>query len=91
MFKYANIFILLLLLVFVSCGNLDKVDNRSPLEVVLASEKPNIKRVMDSLQNHALQIKFTQIERKNGNISFKDFDFQVDPNSYFYPARTVQI
>jgi beta-lactamase class A len=90
MFKYANIFILLLLLVFVSCENLDKVDNRSPLEVVLASEKPNIKRVMDSLQNHALQIKFTQIERKNGNISFKDFDFQVDSSRYFYPASTVK-
>lgn len=79
-----------LLAIFISCGSQEKIDTRNPLEIILASQNPNIARVMDSIQQHAIQIKFTQINRKDGKISFQDYDFQVDSTRYFYPASTVK-
>ncbi|TMM53367.1 serine hydrolase [Maribacter algarum] len=85
--RYITITLLALL---ISCDSQEKVDIRGPLETVLASQNPNIKRVMDSVHQYAVQIKFSQIDRKNGGISFKDYDFQVDSSRYFYPASTVK-
>jgi hypothetical protein len=68
-------------------GNFDTTD---PLAMVLASENPKIKRVMDSIDQYEVQIRFTQIDRTNDTIKFKDYDFQVDANKYFYPASTVK-
>ena len=45
---------------------------------------------MDQLDEHEVQIRFTRIDRKNDSIVFKDYDFQVDKNHYFYPASTVK-
>ena len=45
---------------------------------------------MDSLAQHEVQIRFTQIDRKGNDIVFTDFDFQVDEGRYFYPASTVK-
>ncbi len=83
--------VLALLSLCISCENQEKVDTRNPLEIVLASQHPNIKRVIDSLQQHAIQIKFTQINRNDGKVSFQDYDFQVDSMRYFYPASTVKL
>ncbi|WP_076547856.1 serine hydrolase [Maribacter ulvicola] len=60
------------------------------LEVALSSSDPRIKRVMDSLENHQVQIKYTQINRRNDSIIFTDYDFQVNDSMYFYPASTVK-
>lgn len=76
--------------IIISCGTQEKIESGNPLEIVLATNIPNIKRVMDSLQLHAVQIRFTQIERENGKASFKEYDFQVDSTRYFYPASTVK-
>ncbi len=62
----------------------------NPLEKVLASQNPNIKQVMDSLASHEVQIRYTQIERKEDTVIFTDYDFQVDADAYFYPASTVK-
>lgn len=91
MFNHRNIISIIFLSIIISCGSQEKVDTRNPLEVVLSSQNLNLKRVMDSLQQYAVQIKFTQIERENGKISFKDYDFQVDSTRYFYPASTVKL
>ena len=72
-----------------SCGT-KELANVNPLEQVLASEHPKIKKVMDNLDIHALQIKYTHIQRNGAAISFEDFDFQVDETLYFYPASTVK-
>ncbi len=72
----------------VSCEKTNKATN--PLAHVLASENIKIKRVIDSLDQYEVQIKFTQINRDNDSIIFKDYDFQVDDNNYFYPASTVK-
>ncbi len=63
---------------------------KNPLESVLASKNPNIKRVMDSVDQYEVQIRYTQIDRKGDSVNFTDYDFQVDENNYFYPASTVK-
>ncbi|WP_317169052.1 serine hydrolase [Poritiphilus flavus] len=45
---------------------------------------------MDSVENYEVQIRYTQIDRRNDSILFSDFDFQVDKDRYFYPASTVK-
>src|SRR5680860_1806644 len=61
-----------------------------PLKNVLASQNPKIKRVMDSVAQYELQIRYTQIDRKKDSVIFRDYDFQVDADAYFYPASTVK-
>lgn len=73
---------------FISCQS--EITPDKPLEIALQSENINIKRVMDSLSNYPLQIKFSRVERKDGAVSFKDYDFKVDATRYFYPASTVK-
>ncbi|WP_127018449.1 serine hydrolase [Flagellimonas beolgyonensis] len=77
----------LLLLLVTSCGSTIAKD---PLEQVLASQDPKIKRVMDNLKAHEVQIRYTQIDRNKEGISFTDYDFQVNKNHYFYPASTAK-
>ena len=86
--KHITILILLALLIF-SCGT-KETSSENPIAIILASDSPNLKRVMSNLEKHALQIKFTQIERKNEQTYFKDYNFQVDSANYFYPASTVK-
>jgi hypothetical protein len=74
--------------IFVSCKTEQPPGN--PLEKVLASTNPKIKRVMDSLDRYEVQIRYTQIDRRNDSILFTDYDFQVNSNNYFYPASTVK-
>ena len=71
----------------ISCSG---VTYKDPLEKALASKNPLIKKVMDNLEVHEVQIRYTQIDRRNDSIIFTDFDFQVDSNTYFYPASTAK-
>ncbi|WP_242528097.1 serine hydrolase [Allomuricauda sp. CAU 1633] len=66
------------------------VNYEDPLEKALSSESPLITRVMDNLKAHELQIRYTQIDRRNDSILFTDFDFQVNQDNYFYPASTAK-
>ena len=80
-------FILILSILLVSCSS--NVDD--PLAYALSSKKENIKRVLDSLDKYEVQIIFSEIIKKeDGSIGFKDYEFQVDENKYFYPASTVK-
>ncbi len=76
------------LLLFIGSCALTRV--KDPLQAVLDSDNPLIKRVMDNAQAHEIQILYTQIDRRNDSIVFIDFDFQVDSSNYFYPASTVK-
>ncbi|WP_282113529.1 serine hydrolase [Maribacter stanieri] len=64
--------------------------NLNFLEVALSSDNAKIKRVIDSIDNYQVQIKYTQIDRKNDSVIFTDYDFQVNDSMYFYPASTVK-
>ncbi len=81
--------LLLLGIVFLNACE-QKGDIINPLEKALASQDPKIKRVMDSLDRYEVQIRYTQIIRRNDSVIFKDYDFQVDDSQYFYPASTVK-
>ena len=63
----------------------------APLSDALASQSPLIKKVMDSLENYEIQIKFTQIDQQGEKVVFTDYDFQVNANNYFYPASSVKL
>ncbi len=86
--KYALLTLLGTLILSISCGDATKDSN--PLETVLASENPTIKRVMDSIDRYEVQIRYTQIDRHNDSVLFTDYDFQVSDDRYFYPASTVK-
>ena len=45
---------------------------------------------MDSIANYQVQIRYTQINRRNDSVIFTDYDFQVNDSNYFYPASTVK-
>ena len=45
---------------------------------------------MDSIDNYQVQIRYTQINRRNDSVIFTDYDFQVNDSMYFYPASTVK-
>jgi hypothetical protein len=80
----------LLLGLIVSTASCSSVDYKDPLENALSSKSPLITRVMDNLKAHELQVRYTQIDRRNDSIVFTDFDFQVDAANYFYPASTAK-
>ncbi|MEM9143820.1 MAG: serine hydrolase [Bacteroidota bacterium] len=84
--KYFFVFSTALMLM--GCGQ-EKV-SQNPLVTVLASNSPFIQKVMDSVEHYEVQIRYTQIDRKNDSIFFTDYDFQVDKENYFYPASTVK-
>lgn len=70
------------LLLVMGCSN--------PVETVLDSKAPAIKQVMAGLDKHELQIIYTQIDSTTSGYAFTDYEFQVDPKKYFYPASTVK-
>lgn len=82
-----RILMFLMVLGVISCDTHDK----SPLETALSSENEKIKTVMNNLENHEVQILYSEVKRgENTNVSFVDYDFQVDDSLYFYPASTVK-
>lgn len=83
-----SILLLLATVTLFACSPTNEIGD--PLEHVLSSNNPNIKRVMDSLERFELQIRYTQIDRNNDSVAFTDHDFQVNDNNYFYPASTVK-
>lgn len=74
--------------IIVSCST--EMQSSNFLETALASKNPKIKRVMDSLEKYKVQIRYTQINRRNDSVFFTDYDFQVHDSTYFYPASTVK-
>jgi len=80
-------FLIAFVLLFWSCAEDVVVD---PIEVVLRSESPQIYNVMQNLEAHEIQIKLSTISKIKDSIVFKDYDFQVDANNYYYPASTVK-
>lgn len=79
-------FLLIIACVLSTCTS----DN--PLERVLNSEVPAIRKVMDNQEIHELQILYSEIVRgEDGSIEFIDYSYGVDDNRYFYPASTVKL
>lgn len=75
----------LIALIFFGCSS------TNPIETVLSSNNPKIKTIVDNLENHEVQILFTEIIEEKDTTFFKDYEFQVNDNNYFYPASTVKL
>ena len=63
----------------------------TPIDTVLESNHPAIQKVMDSLEQHEVQILYTQIDTtEKGLIAFTDHAYQVKKKNYYctlYLAR----
>lgn len=81
-------FFLVLGIICFSCSESSKSSNA--LEAALSSQDTIIRSVLDTPDRYEVQIRYTQIDRQQDSITFTDFDFQVDPDMYFYPASTVK-
>ena len=81
-------FLFFTIFLFASCEK--PMANENLLEQALASENPKIKQVMDSLEQYEVQIRYTKIDRRKDSIFSTEYDFQVNADSYFYPASTVK-
>lgn len=86
--KYFGCLAICFFIGILSCKS--KIPVHNPLELALASEEPAIRRVMDSLGQYEVQVRYTRIDRSGDSIRFSDFDFQVNDQNYFYPASTVK-
>lgn len=64
--------------------------SKNPLEKALNSDNLKISQVMDSIAKYEVQVLFTEVEETAQGISFKDYTFQVDDSTYFYPASSVK-
>ena len=48
--------------------------------------------ILKNKEEYEIQIAYTEISRnKDGEPIFKDFEFQVDENKYFYPASAIKL
>ena len=64
----------------------------NPLETIMQRSNPKIKRVVDQLQKHQVQLLYIAVDRdKKSKPQFTEFRFQQDDSLYFYPASTVKL
>ena len=70
------------------CGEKETIPD--PLNAILASDDPDISRVMADPETYEVQVRFTRIQREGDSVRFLDYDYRVDPGRYFYPASTVK-
>ncbi len=79
--------LLVLLIIIFGCR---KSDN--PLDLILNSNIPEIKKIKNNLSNHEIQILYSSIQRDSlGEPIFKEFSYNLDKNYYYYPASTVKL
>ncbi|WP_338356079.1 serine hydrolase [Yeosuana marina] len=79
-------FVFTLLICSLSCTQ----KNEDPILEVLSSDNSKIKNVVDHIQDHEVQILYTEVKRNGDSVSFQDYSFQVNDSVYFYPASTVK-
>ncbi len=79
--------LLVFLIIIFGCR---KSDN--PLDLILNSNIPEIKKIKNNLSNHEVQILYSSIQRDSlGKPIFKEFSYNLDKNYYYYPASTVKL
>jgi hypothetical protein len=73
--------------IFLSCQSKDQ----KPFEDI-PDTYPVLKKVLQNPDGYQVQIRYTQIDRDENNVpSFRDFDFRLNDDKYFYPASTVKL
>ncbi|WP_373492755.1 serine hydrolase [Aquiflexum sp.] len=84
----SNFFSLLICIsILLSCQPKDQ----KPFEEI-PDTYPVLKKVLQNPDVYQVQMLYTQINRdENNEPSFKDFEFRLDDDKYFYPASTVKL
>ena len=80
-----KLLVLLLSLQLLACGQKD------PMEVILSSDDPRIRTVLDNPEGYDVQIRYTRINREEDSVRLTNYDYQVNDRDYFYPASTVKL
>lgn len=62
---------------------------KNPLKVVFSSH-PDLAEIAEN-PNYAVQIIYSDIHRHGDSVSFTDYSFRLDPDTYYYPASTVKM
>ena len=79
--------LLFVLFIFLGCKK-----SNNPLDLVLNSETPEIRKIKKDLLKHQIQILYSSIKRDSSGFPlFKEFGYNIDNNFYFYPASTVKL
>ncbi len=85
----------LLLLIICACISCSReVDENDPdLLLKLMQERPSeFSEILKNKNKYEVQIIYTRIDRDSlNNPSFTSFEYNVDPDRYFYPASTVKM
>jgi len=68
----------------------DLSKKQNPILKALNSDATAIQTVMHDLEAFEVQIKLSQIIKNSDTTLFTDYEFQIDPQEYFYPASTVK-
>ena len=73
-------------------GSITTQGQENPLETIVQSNDPKIKRVVDRHEQHQVQLLYLAIDRNQENKpQFSEYHFQQDDSLYFYPASTVKL
>ena len=73
-------------------GSITTQGQENPFETIVQSNDPKIKRVVDQLEQHQVQLLYLAIDRNQENKpQFSEYHFQQDDSLYFYPASTVKL
>ena len=94
-FKYFQLMTFLknLAILLIGCslsGCLSASSQKDPLKKILNSSDPAIRKVLKDPARYEVQIRYTRILREGNSVRFKDYDYRVDSNIYFYPASMVK-
>lgn len=86
----------LLILLVISCLNTtlfaQNFDADNPLHQILQKHPEFFRRINNSPDSFRVQIVYTQINRnKKNKPSFKEFNYRLNNQEYFYPASTVKM
>jgi hypothetical protein len=64
----------------------------TPLEQALIDAEFKVKKVLDLADKHEVQIRYTQIKRRENNLpEFTTYSLFEDSRTYFYPASTAKL
>ena len=79
--------LLIVLFIFLGCNK-----SSNPLDLILNSNTPEIRKIKNNLLKYQVQILYSSIKRDSlGKMLFEEFSYNLDNKNYYYPASTVKL
>ncbi len=87
--------IIMLGMFFISCSNSKQVvkeASKNPLKLILEQLPSEFHKLTEKPNKFRLQILYTQIDRDEANRPYlRSYEFNLQPNRYFYPASSIKL